>query len=400
MIYYILRPIVKWTLKLYFRKIFLVGLENIPKDKAVIFASNHPSAFVEPCLLACFLPVQLHFLVRGDLFSLNWLSWLLRGTNQIPIFRQKDGLGNVKKNLITQEKVRDLFSRNKAVLMFPEAHTHENIYLRPLKKGIARFAFMDHGADCYIVPVGVNFDKNIPFNSKVSVIIGEAIQVEAYKNKENMTEAAKMNALLHDLSTAMKKSLRHIENEEKEEDIQKVFRLLDNERTMTPLPVLSNDSSIFNEEQEVAKILDKEDIKYSSITNLLETKKVNKVEKPSLLDQLLILLFSPFFIIGFVLHVVPDRLSKMIVMKKVTMHEFRTPVYIAMMVFQYIIIFLVALLMLMIYGKSVFYFMLFFIGTGLFALMYLKLWGYKLKYIFRPSQHTPISSKLYKIIFK
>lgn len=400
MIYYILRPIVKWTLKLYFRKIFLVGLENIPKDKAVIFASNHPSAFVEPCLLACFLPVQLHFLVRGDLFSLNWLSWLLRGTNQIPIFRQKDGLGNVKKNLITQEKVRDLFSRNKAVLMFPEAHTHENIYLRPLKKGIARFAFMDHGADCYIVPVGVNFDKNIPFNSKVSVIIGEAIQVEAYKNKENLTEAAKMNALLHDLSTAMKKSLRHIENEEKEDDIQKVFRLLDNERTMTPLPVLSNDSSIFNEEQEVAKILDKEDIKYSSITNLLETKKVNKVEKPSLLDQLLILLFSPFFIIGFVLHVVPDRLSKMIVMKKVTMHEFRTPVYIAMMVFQYIIIFLVALLMLMIYGKSVFYFMLFFIGTGLFALMYLKLWGYKLKYIFRPSQHTPISSKLYKIIFK
>jgi 1-acyl-sn-glycerol-3-phosphate acyltransferase len=398
MIYYILRPIVKWTLKLYFRKIYLSGIENIPKDKAIIFASNHPSAFIEPCLLACFLPMQLHFLVRGDLFSLRWLSWLLKGTNQIPIFRQKDGVENVKKNLITQEMVRELFAKNKAVLMFPEAHTHENIYLKPLKKGIARFAFMDHGADCYIVPVGVNFDKNIPFNSKVSVIIGDPLRVNDYKGKTEITPAKRMNLLLADLTTAMKESLRHIDIEEKEEVVQKVYRLLDNERPVTAIPFQSDDRSVFEEEKKIARALDKEESKYKSVQHFLSTINVRKAEKPSFIDLFFMVLLLPLFLFGFILHFIPDRIAKAVVLKKVTLHEFRAPVYIALLVFQYIFIFAILLLFLIIYGKKVLFLISLFILSGLISILYLKMWGNKFKYVFRPKSHHEVASKLHKII--
>ncbi len=400
MIYYILRPIVKWTLRLYFRKIYLSGIDKIPKDKAIIFASNHPSAFIEPCVLACFLPIQLHFLVRGDLFSLGWLSWLLRGTNQIPIFRQRDGLDNVKKNLITQEKVRELFAKNKALLMFPEAHTHENIYLKPLKKGIARFAFMDHGADCYVVPIGVNFDQNISFNSKVSVVIGEPIRVEDYKKMNDLTQAKQMNLFLSDLAKGMKKSLRHIDEIEREDTIHKIYRSLDNEREIRALPIQSSKRDVFDEEKKVADVLDNDENKFEGISKLISENTIRKAEQPSVLDKILMFVLAPLFLIGFLLHFIPDRIAKLVVFNKIKVHEFKSAVYIAMFVFQYIVIFSLLFLLLLIYKLPILLFTIVFVVSGLFSIYYLKNWGNKLKYIFNRPRPNQIATEIRKIIFE
>ena len=399
MIYYILRPIVSWALKLYFKKIYISGLENIPKDKAVVFASNHPSAFIEPCLLACFLPIQLHFLVRGDLFSVGWLSWLLKGTNQIPIFRQRDGLDNVRKNFQTQDKVRELFSKNKAVLMFPEAHTHENLFLRPLAKGIARFSFMDHGADCYIVPIGVNFDRNIPFNSKVSIVIGKPLRVEDYKSQSEIVPAKQMNSMLTDLTASMKECLRHIDNEDAEDTILQVYRLLDNERNISIFPFQSRSREIFDEEQRIARTLDGSPKKLQQVQEYLSDKNIEKASKPRLLDVLGMLFFLPIFMVGFCLHILWDRLAKYIVETKAGSHEFRAPIYLALIIFQYIFLISLLLILIPVLGKSGMWLFVIFVSSGLFSVAYLKLWGNKLKYILRGRKGTGHTTKLHKIIF-
>ncbi|MBK6903255.1 MAG: hypothetical protein IPH04_10715 [Saprospirales bacterium] len=69
MLYPITRPLAKIALSVFFRKLYLSGLENIDWEKPVILAANHPTAFIEPCILACWLPKPLHFMVRGDFFS-------------------------------------------------------------------------------------------------------------------------------------------------------------------------------------------------------------------------------------------------------------------------------------------------------------------------------------------
>ena len=69
MIYSFVRPIAAYALKIFFRKIYFTNRDRIPKGKPLILAINHPTAFIEPCILACFLPIKLHFLVRGDLFK-------------------------------------------------------------------------------------------------------------------------------------------------------------------------------------------------------------------------------------------------------------------------------------------------------------------------------------------
>ncbi|HKK79894.1 MAG TPA: 1-acyl-sn-glycerol-3-phosphate acyltransferase, partial [Phaeodactylibacter sp.] len=99
MLYYFVRPIAKLGLWVLYRHIHLSHTENIPRDKPVILAANHPTAFIEPCVLACFLRRPLYFLVRGNLFKKPLYDFLLRSLHMLPIFRLKDGgYGKLKHN--------------------------------------------------------------------------------------------------------------------------------------------------------------------------------------------------------------------------------------------------------------------------------------------------------------
>lgn len=102
MLYAAVRPLAKLGLQQYFRRIDLAGLENIPEGVPVILAANHPTAFLEPCIMACFSGHTLNFLVRGDMFRKGIHDWLLRSLNMLPIFRIRDGgYVNLKQNYAT-----------------------------------------------------------------------------------------------------------------------------------------------------------------------------------------------------------------------------------------------------------------------------------------------------------
>ena len=382
MIYKLIRPIVRFATKLYFRKIYISGLENIPDDKPVILVCNHPSAFIEPCLLACYLPLNLHFLVRGDLFSKGWLSWLLKGTNQIPIFRYKDGLENVRKNLITQESVIKLFQENKSLLMFPEAHTHENIFLRPLKKGLARFSLLDHGADVHILPVGVNFDKNIDFASKVSLIIGKAISISEFKKEEFPTEA-KMNVeLLDRVFDSMKKCLRHIDNEEREDVIHESYRVRDIVRDEKTLPVVSNSNQVFLEEQYFANKIDSNVGFYEKTIDLLGGSRILSIKKPNPMDLLFMITMLPLFFFSLVIHGLPVLIVKMFVKKRISVHEFKAPVFLVLMIFLYLFITITGLILSVFLGLDFFIFLIIAIVVGIIGVSYYKAYHMKWNYLF------------------
>ncbi len=83
--YHLVRPFASLALKVQFRKIYFSGVDRIPKDKPVILAVNHPTAFLEPCVVACFQPQALHFLVRGDLFKKRFFRMLLESLKNLGI---------------------------------------------------------------------------------------------------------------------------------------------------------------------------------------------------------------------------------------------------------------------------------------------------------------------------
>jgi 1-acyl-sn-glycerol-3-phosphate acyltransferase len=158
------------------------NVEKVPVDKPTILCSNHPNGFLEPCIMACFLPVPLHFLVRGDLFSVKWLKWLLHATNQIPIYRFRDGFSGLRGNDSSFRYCYEVLNDKKHILIFPEGSTKQVRYLRPLQKGLARLAFgtMQEypNLDIQIVPVYIHFTKPRKFRSEVLLNFGDAISVK------------------------------------------------------------------------------------------------------------------------------------------------------------------------------------------------------------------------------
>ena len=141
----------------------MYGLENVPRKGPLIVASNHPSAFLEASILGTVLGRPLHYLVRGDMFHPKF-QWLFDWTNQIPIYRQKDGISNLRKNASSFDLTYRKLAKGDAVVIFPEAKTTLENNMRPIQRGTAHLAFgtlpfLQEGEGIYILPVGVNYTE-------------------------------------------------------------------------------------------------------------------------------------------------------------------------------------------------------------------------------------------------
>ena len=163
MVYQIIRWWATIFLRLYFRKTIIHGMEHIPATGPLIVASNHPSAFLEASILGTILRRPLHYLVRGDMFHPRF-RWLFDVTNQIPIYRQKDGISNLRKNASSFELTYKKLAEGSAVVIFPEAKTILEKRMRPIQRGTAHLAFgtlpfLKENETLNILPVGVNFTE-------------------------------------------------------------------------------------------------------------------------------------------------------------------------------------------------------------------------------------------------
>lgn len=201
MIYYLVRPVVRFVLRFYYRNIDLTGLEHLPPDAAVILAANHPTAFIEPCIMACFQPRVLSFLARGDLFKSGPARWALAAVNILPVFRMEDGgYRKLRRNFGTFAACYAALSRRKAIMILAEGRCIHEKALRPLRKGTARLALGALAADptlpeVYIVPVGVNFTHADRVRGTVMVRCGEPIRASAFMDEFRRSEATAIKSL-------------------------------------------------------------------------------------------------------------------------------------------------------------------------------------------------------------
>ena len=209
MLYFLVRPVARYVLRYYYRRIDIRGLEHIPRDGAVILAANHPTAFIEPCLLACFQQRPLHFLARGDLYKTKLVSWVLRALHILPVYRIQDGgYSKLTENYATFDACYGVMSRGGALMVLAEGRCVHEKRLRPLRKGTARVALgaLDRDAtlpEVYIVPVGVNFVAAERVRSDVLIRCGEPLRTSDFLKQYRENEAVG----LRELTAALRKAL-------------------------------------------------------------------------------------------------------------------------------------------------------------------------------------------------
>jgi len=186
-LYSFLRPIVIFSLRIFFRKITVYGLENIPDKGPVIFVSNHPNTLIDPLMVASRLPTQTHFLANASIFTNGLMKFLLRKMNTIPVYRQEDRKNGY--NGDNQAIFRDCFTllnQDGRILIFPEGTSIYERRLRTIKTGTARMALGALQAngfqkDIAIVCVGLFYSSPEHFRSEVLVNFSKPLSTLAYK---------------------------------------------------------------------------------------------------------------------------------------------------------------------------------------------------------------------------
>lgn len=217
--YYPLKLYVVITCQLYFRKVRVVGLGNVPAKGPVIYAITHQNSLLDAYLSNGFSWRSPYYLVRADIYNNKFVDKLMRSIKTLPIYRIRDGADSMKKNDKIFDATKEILTKGGVVAIFPEG-SHSLIHkVRPLKKGIARIAFMadaatDFNLNVQIIPIGINYESYFSTKGRTLVTFGKPISVADYKQTYLEDQNNAYRELLVELSSRMKSSILHIESKE------------------------------------------------------------------------------------------------------------------------------------------------------------------------------------------
>ncbi len=163
---------IRAVLRLIYRALFriqITGAENIPADGGVLLCSNHMS-YLDPPIVGIFIKRPVRFMAKEELFKVPVLGPIIDKLGAFPVKR-----GGISKDSIrTALKVL----REGGIMgIFPEGT--RNSQSSVAKKGAAVFALR---SDAAVIPVAIIGQYKL--FSKIKVVYGKPVDLQAYKGKE------------------------------------------------------------------------------------------------------------------------------------------------------------------------------------------------------------------------
>ena len=217
--YALLKRYVRFAHSIFYEEVCVVTPENIPLNEPVIFAPNHQNALMDALAILLLTDTQPVFMARADIFKKKTTSKLLNFLKIIPVYRIRDGVDNLSNNTESFGIALRALGYGQAVGIMPEGNHGDQHRLRPLKKGVARFALaaqenFGNTVSVRIVPVGIEYSHYTHFRSKLLVIFGKPIDVSQFfaTYKENPQSA--YNLLRDRLAVELKRNMLDIDNSE------------------------------------------------------------------------------------------------------------------------------------------------------------------------------------------
>lgn len=212
-----------WSVYLYFnvyyKKFTVIGRNNIPAGKPVIFAGNHQNALMDALSILFAAHGKVVFLARADLFKKKMIARILFFLRILPVYRIRDGISSMGQNEESFRKAAEVLKSGTPLALFPEGNHAGFKRLRSLKKGICRIAFMAEESagfnlDLHIVPSGIDYSNYSDPGTQLLVKYGKPIRVADFipVYRENPQKALSM--LRDKLSEAMEPLMINISNEE------------------------------------------------------------------------------------------------------------------------------------------------------------------------------------------
>ena len=181
MAYRIIRALSRLLLRLFYRRIEVIGHERIPARGPMIIAANHHNALVDPMLVMTAMPRPLVILAAAPLFHNPVIAPFLRLVGALPVLRRQEGIADPARNDAMFSAVRAALSRGGSVLLFPEGRTQPEPVLLPLRTGAARMLLgvSTEETPVTLLPVGLVFHEPGTFRTGWAlVLVGSPVRTD------------------------------------------------------------------------------------------------------------------------------------------------------------------------------------------------------------------------------
>ncbi len=178
-----------WFLShLVYKKLKVVGKENIPQEGSLIIAANH-IAFSDPAVIVANCTRTVHFMAKSELFGKWYKALFMRCMNAFP----------VKRNHFDKSALRygmKIIKNGWVLGIFPEGRRVRNSSPTKSKNGVAYLARLT-GADILPVCIYRAPDDNGTWHS-LTLSYGEVIKNSelGFKGKDKSTELANASEII------------------------------------------------------------------------------------------------------------------------------------------------------------------------------------------------------------
>ncbi len=230
----IIVALLRFAMRVYFRRVEVVGIEHVPRQSPVIFVLNHPNALVDPAFLLTFAPRRVSFLAKSPLFRMPVLGYFVRAMECLPVYRRQDEGEDVSKNREMFVAARALLARGGTIGICPEGVSHNEPRLRPIKTGAARIALgavsTGEVSNLKIIPAGLYYTSKTKFRSEVLLYFGKPLEVTPVElEADGNPPRAAVRELSNEIEGALREVMLDAEHEEALHTITRAERIFSSE---------------------------------------------------------------------------------------------------------------------------------------------------------------------------
>ena len=336
-----LRTYVRFAFWLTHKRIVVTGLENIPKDKPVIFAANHQNALMDPLALVCTNPLQTLWLTRADIFKTKAIADVLKFLKMIPIYRIRDGKDNLSNNEEIFNQVTLTLESKQSVALFPEAAHSGRRQMLSHKKAIPRIAFETEEKNNFqlelqVVPVGIFYDHYWKFNRTLLVQYGMPLEIDAFKDRFAENQQNAMLALRDQIHERIEPLVMQINSVDHYADYEDIRRVAGKEYAKKTFFSSNPVVQLFKAEQELIAKTEKLEAGQPDVFKQVKDKThlyIKTIRTTGLMDEQLVkalntslllllvqfigaLLAFPLFLFGFLTNAFPYFIPRLFITRK------------------------------------------------------------------------------------
>ncbi|KAK7033112.1 glycoside hydrolase family 5 protein [Favolaschia claudopus] len=218
-VYRILRKVSDYALETYYSEVYLEGLQNVPKDAALIVTPCHHNELIDVATLAATIPHRRKVFcwAKSTTFKVPVLGWILASSGAIPVRRNPDKADAGTSNAALFAATTAALARNQVIGVFPEGTSYTEPAIAQIMSGAgwATLEFMrsqhenNKAGSVLIVPVGIVYTNKSKFRSRLRVQYGSPIDAASYispslfENADAEAERAVVKIIMKEVETQL-----------------------------------------------------------------------------------------------------------------------------------------------------------------------------------------------------